>query len=441
VLSELLLCFQAAQESPLDKALREAEASRPAAARDLAAVQAGPARLRLMDLSLDGLFAAGGSNQDDEELENLQGGGHDPRKRGFTVQNVELSAIGAVDPYFRAEAHLIYFIDPIEGGSRFELEEAFAVTSSLPAGLQVKAGHYFTEFGRLNAQHPHQWDFLDQPVILTRCLGPDGLRSPGFRVAWLMPLPFYSEFIAGVQNANGETAASFYASDEYFEERPVGNRAYTEPGVRNLGDLLHSLRWSVSADLGDETTAVLGASGLFGPNATGEAGRTRLYGLDLRLKWRPAQNERGWPFVIWQTEAVLRDYKAAAQDFDPDGVAGSGDEFTADSDTLLDTGLYTQLVWGFMKDWAVGGRFEWVRGSRGSIDPATGAEATEDDAFRDRRTRWSAMLAWHPTEFSRLRLQYNFDVAEHLEETDEPRSHGVWLGLEILMGAHPAHTD
>lgn len=433
----LLLCFPAVQESTLDKALREAEAARAPTPRDLAAVQAGPANLRLMDLSLDALFAAGGSNQDDDELRNLQGGGHDPRKRGFTVQNLELSAVGAVDPYFRAEAHLIYFVDPLEGGSSFELEEMFAETTSLPGGLQLKAGHHFLEFGRHNSRHPHQWDFLDQPVIHTRVFGPDGLRSTGARLGWLVPLPCFAELLAGVHNANGETAASFYANEEFFEERPIGNRTFEEGDVRNLGDLLYTLRLHGSADLGPELAAVLGASAAFGPNATGEAGQTRIYGADLRLKWR---HERGWPFLTWQTEVVVRDYKAAAQDYDPDGIPLSGDEFTVDSQTLLDSGLYTQLAWGFMKDWAAGLRFEWARGRHASIDPADGSDNTEDDPFRDLRTRWSALLAWHPTEFSRIRLQYNLDRAGHLEGTDEPRGHTVWLGFEVILGAHAAHA-
>ncbi len=421
-----------AQDSPLDQALKEAGAQpKP----DLASTRVGQANLRLIELSLDSLLAAGASNQRDDELQNLQGGGHDPRKRGFTVQNVELSAKAAVDPYFNAEAHLVYLIDPIEGGSVVELEEAFAVTQALPFGLQIKAGQYFTEFGRLNAQHPHQWDFLDQPVLLTRLFGPDGLRGPGLRTAWLLPLPFFSEFIGGIQNANGETMASFYASEEYYGERPVGGRQYVDQDVRNLGDLLYSLRWHNSFELGGELTAVVGASALFGPNASGEAGQTRIYGADLRFKWRPAQNERGWPFLVCQSEFLYRDFKAAAQAFDPDAVPASGDEFFVDSKHLLDYGFVTQLLWGFQKDWAAGIRFEWADGRGDSVTPAT-----ENDPFRDRRIRASALLAWNPTEFSRLRLQYSFDDAEHLEPTEDELGHTIWLGLEVMFGAHSAHS-
>jgi hypothetical protein len=79
------------------------------------------ARLQLMDVSLDVLTSAGFSSARDDDLELLQGGGHDPRRRGFNLQNVELSFLGAVDPWFTGEAHLITFLDP-EGESRFEIE-------------------------------------------------------------------------------------------------------------------------------------------------------------------------------------------------------------------------------------------------------------------------------------------------------------------------------
>ena len=65
---------------------------------DLLSRQAGGGRLRLLDLSMDALFGAGTSTEDDESLQTLQGGGHDPRKRGFTVQNIELSLTGPWTP-------------------------------------------------------------------------------------------------------------------------------------------------------------------------------------------------------------------------------------------------------------------------------------------------------------------------------------------------------
>jgi hypothetical protein len=61
----------------------------------------------------------------------------------------------------------------------------------------------------------------------------------------------------------------------------------------------------------------------------------------------------------------------------------------------------------------------------------------QDDPFRDDRHRISAMLEYYPSEFSRLRLQYNFDIAEHLSGDT---AHSLWFGVEFLFGKHPAHT-
>lgn len=437
------------QQSDLDKAAKEAEADRK---KDpIASTQVGPATVSLLDFSLDGVFAVGASNQEDDQLSALQGGGHDPNKRGFTVQNVELAAAAAVDPYFTAQANLIWFIDA-EGETVVEIEEGYGLTSSLPYGLQIRAGTFFTEFGRHNTLHPHSWDFQDQPVIATRFFGPDGMRGPGVRTSWLMPLPFYSELMAGAQNATGETMVSFRANDEVFdplEGAPIGGRQFFERETHSLKDFVYLLRWATSLDMSDEITAVGGISGLFGANATGPEAMTRIYGVDLRVKWRPTTNFRGWPFILWQTEFMMREYETDDQNFDPDGTPASGDEFTVD-DTLIDRGFYTYLLWGFTHGWAAGIRFERAMGSEDSVVyDDTGAPAglsDEDDPFRDGRTRLSLLLSWHPTEFTRIRLQYNYDKADHLDalkdadEIDDEVGHTLWLGFEFMFGTHAAHT-
>jgi hypothetical protein len=75
-------------------------------------------------------------------------------------------------------------------------------------------------------------------------------------------------------------------------------------------------------------------------------------------------------------------------------------------------------------------RFEYARGSGASV------QGRDNDPFRDTRYRVSPLLVWHPSEFLRLRLQYNYDRADHLAQRD---AHSVWLGVEFLYGSHPAH--
>ena len=59
-----------------------------------------------------------------------------------------------------------------------------------------------------------------------------------------------------------------------------------------------------------------------------------------------------------------------------------------------------------------------------------------DDPLRADRLRLSPLLLFHPTEFSRLRLQYNYDDSDALRGGD---AHTVWVGAEILYGTHGAH--
>jgi outer membrane murein-binding lipoprotein Lpp len=424
----------------------------PGAAGDgaLFSRQAGRVNLQLLDISLDALTAFGWSTEEGESLRNLQAGEHDPRKRGFNLQQVELGFRGAVDPFFTGDVFLVYFLDE-EGESRFELEEAFATTQMLPfgleeQGLQLEIGQFFTEYGRLNPQHPHAWDWQDQPVVNSRLFGGDGIRQTGLRVGWLTPLPWFSEIHLGVQNASGETMRSFLANDEVFAEGGIGGRPSGSTGVNDAGDLTYLARWTHGGDLGDEWSALWGVSGLFGPNATGDGAQTWIAGTDLVVKWVPIAADRGGPTLTWQSELSTRWYDAASFAGCPADVPeGECQDPFLPGQTLRDWGLYTQLLWGFRRGWAAGLRYEYATGSGDGVAFAVAPDGTQSwvpvsrnlDPFRDDRHRVSPLLVFMPSEFSRLRLQYNYDRAKHLPDDD---AHTFWLGLEFLFGSHPAHA-
>jgi hypothetical protein len=369
-------------------------------------------------IGLSGSLAAGGSTADNADLARLERGHHDPHVNGFTLQNAELFVGGSVDPYFDAQANIALTIDS-NGDTTIELEEAFFVTRSLPHGLQVKGGQYSTEFGRLNVQHPHQWDFVDQAVILTRLFGEDGLRSQGARVAWLTPLPWFSELTFGAQNAKGGTAASFLGAAGDSVSGIAGTPfVLQDRQVRNLGDLLYSARWLNGVELTQTVNANLGVSGASGPNATGSETNTHIVGGDVYVKWQPIDSVRGFPFVAFQGEALYRSYEVL-------------DETDPARTTLHDWGLYGQAKWGFSPGWVAGLRLDYANGD--------GDNAT--DPFRDRRWRLSPNITWRPSEFSKVRLQYNRDWAQYLEGTDEKgNADTVWLQVEFSLGSHFAHT-
>lgn len=360
-------------------------------------------------ISLDGLFAAGASTVPD--IENIETGGHDPNQRGITVQNVELTLSAAVDPYFTGNANIVYQIDKL-GDSTVELEEAYLTSMSFPWNLQLKAGQFFNQFGRLNATHPHAWDFVDQPLVNGRLLGSDGLRGPGLQLSYLLPVPIYSEAIVSVQNGSGGTGFSFRNTpgQELF------GRTLVDRPVKSLSDMVIVPRLLGSVDLTDTQTVVLGASGAFGANGSGTDTQTAIYGADLYYKWKPLTAESGWPFVGWQSEVMMRRYAAGSAAGPP----------SLQEETLRDRGGYTQLLWGFTRRWVTGVRFDYVAGTGG--DPA-------GDPLRERRFRVSPDITFYPSEFSKWRLQYNWD---DIQSRDKP-VHSVFLQWEFMVGEHGAH--
>jgi len=420
----------------------EPQAAQWSATNAITVARQGP---NYINLSLDGLFAAGTSTERD--VQKLQLGGHDPNQRGFTVQNVEVVLDGAVDPYFRGQGNIVYFIDR-GGESQVELEEAYLESLSLPANLQLKAGQYLTEFGRQNPTHPHTWGFVDSPLVSARFMGPDGLRNPGARLSWLAPTPFYSELLFSVQNSQGETASSFRSEgDTHGEEEQVPfafRHADNDRGVEDLGDLLYSARYAVSFDLTPSQVLLLGGSAAFGPNSRGgeEASETdtQIYGLDLTWKWKSPRHSAGFPFVTWQSEAMVRRYEVGRFDWAQTGEVvdqDTGLPAVLSRETLTDYGLYSQILYGFRRGWVGGFRLDYVTGERGDYekrDLLFDGEKLGRDPARATRWRLSPSLTWYPTEFSKFRLQYNYD-----DRQDFGTDHSVWLQFEFLLGAHAAH--
>ena len=188
-----------------------------------------------------------------------------------------------------------------------------------------------------------------------------------------------------------------------------------ERDVRTTDDLLWLGRLVTSFDPTPELTLLPGASYARGPNGTGLDTTTTIAGLDLYAKWKPLANDHGWPFVTFQAEWLDRDYEAAAQELDDGSLLPFAE--------LDDRGGYAQGVWGFRRRWAAGLRYDWADGD----DPA--------DPLRDARRRYSTNVTFYPSEFSKLRLQYSLDDAEHLARDVST----VALQFEVLYGAHGGH--
>ncbi|NBD10896.1 zinc-regulated TonB-dependent outer membrane receptor [Corallococcus sp. Z5C101001] len=327
--------------------------------------------------------------------EPLQGGGHDPTQNGFNLQQLELSIGSVVDPYFRFDSNIVF--------SQFgvEIEEAYATTLDLPANLQVRAGQFLTRFGRINSTHPHAWDFVDQPFVMSRVFGAEGNRGLGVEASWLTPLPWYVEVVGSATDAKGEaTARSFFGATP----------------ERVLSPLDFQLTGAVKQffPLSDDLSLLWGLSAAAGPNATGYRNHTSLYGTDVYVKFRPI-TEQSAQQLVFQAEVIYRRRQVP-------------------EDVLSDWGGYAQTVWRFSNRWATGVRYEF--GTPAKTQEGRVANDPLDPEWIANRQRISASVTFWPTEFSRLRLQAATDRVGWRATPD----YSAFLALEVVTGAHGAHA-
>jgi succinate dehydrogenase/fumarate reductase flavoprotein subunit len=130
--------------------------------------------------------------------------------------------------------------------------------------------------------------------------------------------------------------------------------------------------------------------------------------------------------LLYALDEQVRRYEAAeaALDTDEDGTS----DLFLPRETLDDRGAYSQVLWGFRRNWVAGLRGDYVTGDEGAFDSF--------DTDPARRTRWrvSPNLTWFPTEYSKFRLQWNHDRQQEDRSDDS-----LWLQFEFLLGAHAAH--
>jgi hypothetical protein len=325
--------------------------------------------------------------------DNLQTGGHDPTDNGFNLQQLEMSIGKAVDCYFRLDGNLVF------GQFGVEIEEAYGTTLALPGNLQVRAGQFLTRFGRLNATHLHQWDFVDQPFAIGRVFGSEGNRGLGVEVSYLVPAPFFLEIIGSATDAGGEaTARSFFGGADLPVETPL--------------DVQATLAVKEFFELSPDLSLAAGQSVATGPNGTGHDNRTDVYGLDLFLKYRPI-TRGSYTTVALQTEWLLRRRQV------PDRLRA-------------DLSGYAYVLWRFARRWGAAARYELGTPAR-DRDGEAGDDL--DPEWVRARHRAAINLTFRPTEFSRLRAQGGVDVPRW---RDAP----IWsafLALELSIGAHGAH--
>jgi hypothetical protein len=309
---------------------------------------------------------------------NGHGHGTLNEKRGFNLSYAELYLHAPVDPYFDLYATISFSEDGAE------VEEAYAVTRGLPFGFQFKVGKFRSSFGRLNAQHPHAWDFANQLLVYKVFLGDDGLKEKGVQLNWLAPTPFYLLF--GVEVLQGENEQSFGTEGFKVGDVEVGNTR--KPNLYlgfvktsfDVGNL--SVLTGLSFATGHSRVNHLDADH---PHAF--AGKTKLYGFDLTAKYMIDS----YRYISFQGEYLYRDKKGTKYEYD---IAG---DLETEELKKKQGGFYTQLVFKFDRRWRAGVQYNLI--NKNDVK-----KNGEKKHLPSNLPAYYAMLEYSPTEFSRIRF-------------------------------------
>ncbi len=332
------------------------------------------------------------------------------QENGFNLREVELYLSGEVDGYFSAEAVFAF------NAEEAEVETALFETTALPWGFTIKGGKFFSDFGIINAQHPHQWSFADQPLVYELTLGGHGLNDVGVQGSWQMNSPFTLQ--VGVEAFQGNNERMF--ADESGENLPSHDGPRLGVGWLKAGPDLghaHTLRFGLfgGAGIHQETHEETPASFNYLDGSSYFAGIDALFRHD-------AHGDRGQGNLTIQSEYFYRnkDLELVASD---DPLAPLGGALDSSQD-----GYYVQGLYGFLPRWRSGLRWEQA-GLVNDVQEPGEARENFGDSWRA-----SAMLDFSPSPKSLLRFQINNGDYE-----TETGSENVWEGyvqVVISLGAH-----
>jgi hypothetical protein len=332
------------------------------------------------------------------------GGEAGPISEGVGIGETELILNANVDDKFAAWLTAALALE--DGESVLEIEEAWVEATALPAGFGARFGRFFSGIGYLNGRHSHTWDFADQPLPYQAFLG-DQYLDNGVQVRWLAPTGLYMEF-----------GAEWLQGSRY----PAGGNANSGFGSR-------SLFANFGGDVGDSSSWLAGVSFLDSEainRASGDEDSPLIFNGDSTLtsaqfvwKWAPRGNWKQKNLVI-QSEFFWRRE-------DGNYAVSGGVPLLYDVDQ---TGWYAQVVYQPMPRWRFGGRLDGLS----TDDPGAFFDGTLLAAPGSDPMRYSFMVDWSNSEFSRLRLQFTRDEAGPEDATE-------W-GLQYIhsIGAHGAHA-
>jgi len=358
-----------------------------------------------ISLILSGTYA-NRSQDSNYHITGFQAGGEiGPGTKGFNLGESELGVYASVDPNFYGGLNLALAPDNTIG-----VEEAFVQTTTLPYGVTLKAGRFFSSIGYLNDQHAHTWDFVDNPLAYQAFLG-NQFGDDGIQLKWLAPTDMFLEL--GAEYGRGRIA------DTEGRDKNGGGAGSIFAHVG--GDLGINSSWRAGLSYlevspKDRESSDIDAVGNDVTNSF--TGNSKVWLADFVWKWAPNGNATNTSFKL-QGEYLHR--KENGDLTNDTGI----NHYTASQD-----GWYLQGVYKFLPYWRAGLRYDQL--NSGSVNYGDNAANLANSSYDPKRV--SAMLDFSPSEFSRIRLQVSSDKSRQ-EATDNQ----IFIQYQMSLGAHGAH--
>lgn len=333
-------------------------------------------------------------------------------EQGFWLGETELGLSAQIDRHFYGKLTLVF--EQHEGEIETELEEAFVQTTALPYGLGMRAGHFLANIGYQNTLHGHANPFIDRPLAVQAFLG-GHYHDDGVRLNWIAPFDIYLE-LGGELLQGGRFPAS--------NQRGIGAR---------------TLFMKTGADWGTEHSWQMGLSwSQFDNHSDACASHEHEEGdddTDTVLDEAEAHHDEAFEFCqfegereYWVWDGVWKwapqgNYKYRSLTLNAELFQVQDQGSFEQGEHVVDTrsrGGYLSGIYQLNSEWSLGARYNRIQ-----PDQAYGTHSP---------VAWDALLSWHPSHFSQVRLQWSRQDLQDAQET-------VWsVQYQMSLGAHNAHT-
>ncbi len=311
-------------------------------------------------------------------------------KFNLTRPGLELNIGGYLNPYARADAVIAW-----EGEENAVVEEYYAtILRGLPLNMNLRAGKYRLEYGRLNPVHPHAYSFVDLPMVHEAFFSEEGLNDVAIRTAFLLP----------TGNAYTELTGAITKGNALLEENALDGNDTTHLNPGAFGRLTTSMAVSETAELALGTSVVNSVYELE-PRQL----RTTIIGADAKYK-----NVRSrYSTLLFESEFL---YRSQEQD---------------SADNVTSYGGYAYVDYKFHKVYNIGGMFDYTLLKSIEIDTlGTPSEITSNT------WRVALFVGFAPIEeTSLIRLAGHWTKPEDVD--------GIWeLALQFVfsLGPHKPHN-